>query len=157
MEYLDQLREFQSGCFFCDYGKTPENDEQNLVLCRGKKVFSVLNRFPYTGGHSLVAPYAHIGRLEELDDETLNDLIVMVRNIQVAISGAMHPNGFNIGLNIGLCAGAGIPDHLHAHIVPRWSGDTNFMPVLGDVRVIPEFLGRTRDKILNAMGTSRAE
>ncbi len=150
MVYLDALRESQSECFFCDYRDEPEHDEKNCVLVRGQKVFSMLNLFPYTGGHALVAPYEHVGGLEDIDDETYGELMTMVRRLQATIARAIYPDGFNIGFNLGRCAGAGIPGHLHAHIVPRWSGDTNFMPVLGDVHVIPEFLQQTRERILNA-------
>jgi ATP adenylyltransferase len=150
MEYLDNLRESQSGCFFCDYRDDPGHDDENLVLRRGEKVFSVLNRFPYTGGHALIAPYEHVGELQQVDSDTMAELMRMVCGLQRAMSGAMSPDGFNVGFNLGRCAGAGIPDHIHAHLVPRWAGDTNFMPVLGDVKVIPEFLSKTRERILRA-------
>ncbi len=152
MEYLDQLCELQKGCFLCRDRDEPDNDAEHLVLTRGRKTFSVLNRFPYTGGHCLVAPYEHVDELADLDSETMTEMMETLRDLQTAISRALGSEGFNIGINIGRCAGAGLPGHLHAHIVPRWSGDTNFMPVFGEVRVIPEFLSQTRDKILAAAG-----
>ena len=150
MEYLERLDELQTGCFLCRDRDETHRDAEHLVVWRGKRVFSVLNRFPYTGGHCLIAPYEHVAGLDDLDSETMLELMTMARDLQVALRHAIHAEGFNVGMNLGRCAGAGLPGHLHMHIVPRWGGDTNFMPVLGDVRVIPEFLKQTREKILQA-------
>ena len=119
-------------------------------MIRGKRVFSILNRFPYTGGHALVTPYEHAADIDDIDDDTYIELMIMLKQLKAAISRAISPSGFNIGFNLGQCAGAGIPGHLHAHIVPRWPGDTNFMPVIGNISVIPDFLQKTRKKILDA-------
>lgn len=140
MEYIDELNEGPGGCFLCRYASAPADDEKNLVLWRGKKCFAVLNRFPYTGGHSLVAPYAHVPDLADLDEPTLVEIMSMLRDMQAILRHALRADGFNIGMNIGRCSGAGLPGHLHVHIVPRWNGDTNFMPVFGGVRVIPQAL-----------------
>jgi len=148
MVYLEALAGEKCACFFCKYRDEPENDPQNLVVWRGKKAYLVLNRFPYTGGHCMVAPYDHIGQLDKLSDETLSEMMLMLRDAQSVISHAVHPHGFNVGMNLGRCAGAGVPDHVHAHIVPRWEGDTNFMPVLGQTHVIPEFLSKTRARFV---------
>jgi ATP adenylyltransferase len=110
----------------------------------------VLNRFPYTGGHSLVAPLEHVSSLGDVDARTMLEMMAMVRDAQEAIAGAIQAQGFNIGINVGRCAGAGLPGHLHVHVVPRWAGDTNFMHVFGDVRVIPDALEKLRDKIRRA-------
>ncbi|HUU58557.1 MAG TPA: HIT domain-containing protein [Phycisphaerae bacterium] len=140
IEYIRELEAPADRCFLCEYGGEPDKDVENLVLWRGRKSFAVLNRFPYTGGHLLIAPFEHRAELGELDDETILEMMVLVRDAQEVLVKVVRAQGFNIGINIGRCAGAGLPGHLHAHIVPRWNGDTNFMAVLGDVRVIPESL-----------------
>ncbi len=141
MEYIDGLHEGQDdGCFLCRDRDETENDEKNLVLWRGPRTLAVLNRFPYTGGHSMVAPFDHVAGLDDLDGPTMQEMMEMVRDLRKLLAHAIHAEGFNIGMNIGRCAGAGLPEHLHIHIVPRWGGDTNFMAVLSDVRVIPQTL-----------------
>ena len=144
MEYI--LSPKEDSCIFC----TPlqqRDDRRNLILHRGKESFIILNRYPYTNGHLMVAPYRHIGLLEELSAEEVKDLMI---NIQLSIrvlKGAMSPHGFNIGANVGKVAGAGVENHVHFHIVPRWEGDTNYMPVLASTRVIPEHLQQTYDRL----------
>lgn len=142
MEYLRRLENKQVDCFFCRYRDLPDRDAENHVLWRGPRAFAMLNGFPYNGGHCLVAPYDHLGEMTDLPEETLAELMLHVRDLQRVIRQAMGPDGFNIGGNLGRCAGAGLPGHLHLHVVPRWSGDTNFMPVLGNVHVIPDFLSK---------------
>jgi len=110
----------------------------------------ILNRFPYTGGHVLIAPYEHIPDLAGLPIATMTELMEMTRDIQLVTQHAINPQGFNIGMNLGRCSGAGLPGHLHIHVVPRWDGDTNFMSSLGNVRVIPEFLEKTYDRFRTA-------
>ena len=150
MEYIESLREEDGGCFLCAAAGDPSADDENLVIWRGRRSFAVLNRFPYTGGHSLVAPLAHVAGLEDLDEPTLLEIFAMVRDLRAVLARAIRAEGFNVGLNLGRCAGAGLPGHLHVHIVPRWPGDTNFMAVLGDVRVIPVALGKLRTQLLEA-------
>ncbi len=142
MEYIRSLDQHEKaeGCFLCGYRDTPEQDAENHVLWRTQSSFVVMNRFPYTNGHLLVAPTAHKPDLAALTDEELLDLSKAIRNSVAILQETVRAQGFNIGYNFGLCAGAGLPDHLHAHVVPRWAGDTNFMPVLGDTRVIPDSL-----------------
>jgi len=147
IEYIAELSEAAGECFLCRYSDDAANDRRNLVLWRGRHCFVVMNRFPYTGGHCLIAPLRHVGELDALDDATLLELMSMLRDGQKALARAMNAEGFNIGLNIGRCAGAGLPGHLHLHLVPRWGGDTNFMHVLGDVRVIPQSLEALYDAI----------
>ena len=127
-------------CFLCSGRDHPADDQRNLILQRGQHAFVVLNRFPYNNGHLLVAPYAHKAHLAELDDSELLECGQLLRELTGVLNRAMSPDGFNIGLNLGKVAGAGLPGHLHWHIVPRWNGDTNFMPVLADVNVIPQSL-----------------
>jgi len=116
------------------------DDETNLVIHRDRTCFAVLNRYPYTGGHLLIVPYKASPDLNGLTPDELSDLILLTRRCQNALSAVMKPDGFNIGVNLGKCAGAGITDHVHIHIVPRWNGDTNFMPVLAHTTVVPEAL-----------------
>jgi ATP adenylyltransferase len=127
-------------CFLCHDYAHPEQDEANLVLWRTEWSVVVLNRFPYNNGHLLVAPARHIADLDEASEEEMLELMKLVRESQRALSQAVHPVGFNVGLNFGRCAGAGLPGHMHVHIVPRWEGDTNFMSVCGDTRVISQSL-----------------
>ncbi len=143
-------------CAFCEKVRA-DDDAANHVLCRGDRTALVLNLYPYTNGHLLVVPYAHIGDLVDLDEETLVEMMHMVAKGVRVLRAAMSPDGFNIGLNLGRAAGAGIEDHVHIHVVPRWQGDTNFMPVLGEVRVIPEWLDDSYGKLLAALRQMRGE
>ncbi|MCK5113720.1 MAG: HIT domain-containing protein [Phycisphaerae bacterium] len=147
MEYISGLSEPENGCFLCAVRDADcSEDRKNLLLWRGKTCMCVLNRFPYTGGHGLIAPYDHVGELADTPTETMTELMEMLRDFQGVTQHAINPHGFNVGINLGRCAGAGLPGHLHIHNVPRWDGDTNFISVLGDVRVIPEFLEKTYDR-----------
>lgn len=129
-----------SGCFLCNYWNQPSNDRSHLVLWRGRQCFAMFNRFPYNNGHLLIAPGRHVAALPDLDEQALLEIMQLIRDTQKLLTEVIRPQGFNIGFNIGRCAGAGLPDHIHAHIVPRWDGDTNFMSVIGDSRVIPQDL-----------------
>ena len=136
------------GCVFCR--AAAGDDEEGLVLRRGERTFALLNRFPYTSGHLMVAPYRHGSGFDSLDEgEALEVHRVAVQAIE-ALRAVYAPEGFNVGWNLGRLAGAGIVDHAHVHVVPRWNGDTNFMPVLADVRVIPEHLVETRRRLAEA-------
>ncbi|MFQ5414582.1 MAG: HIT domain-containing protein [Phycisphaerae bacterium] len=142
MEYIRSLGDdvTDDGCFLCRYWAAPDDDAANHVVWRGASAFVVMNRFPYTNGHLLVAVASHVGDMSDLSRDELAGLTVMIRDALGVLTTTIGPHGFNIGFNIGRCAGAGLPDHLHAHIVPRWRGDTNYMAVLGGTRVIPEAL-----------------
>jgi ATP adenylyltransferase len=144
MEYVrtlgEECDEADGGCFLCHYAALPESDAANHVLWRTDDCLALLNRFPYTNGHLLIAPRAHKGMLSELSQVELYETSAMLRDALDALKACVHCHGFNIGMNVGRCAGAGLPDHLHWHIVPRWGGDTNFMSIVGDVRVIPDSL-----------------
>jgi len=136
------LEEKPGGCILCDKPKE-DKDAQNYILYRGEKNFIMLNSYPYNPGHLLVAPYRHTPDLEELTEEERNEHFELIsRSIRV-LKEVFQPGGFNIGANIGKVAGAGIDDHFHSHIVPRWQGDTNYVPVLGDIRVVPQALADT--------------
>jgi ATP adenylyltransferase len=127
------------GCFLCRY-RDENADARNFVVLRGAQALTVLNRFPYNNGHLLVAPLSHKAMLGELTDEELLECMHQLQRLTAVLQRVLTPDGFNIGLNLGQVAGAGLPGHLHWHIVPRWSGDTNFMPVLANVKVIPQSL-----------------
>ena len=144
------LMEKPQGCIFCE--KPKENkDKENYILYRGKTAFIILNAFPYNSGHLMIAPYRHVPSLEHLNDEELLEISKLITLSLKFIRRAMNPDGFNIGVNIGRAAGAGIEEHVHVHVVPRWVGDTNFMPVLADTKVIPEALDATYDKLKRAL------
>ena len=140
MEYIVRAKETDDGgCFLCRY-RDEDNDEANLVVARSELSIVTLNRFPYNNGHLLVAPKSHLGTFEDLDDDALCDCMRQLKRMTALLTRVLAPQGFNVGLNLGKVAGAGLPGHLHWHIVPRWNGDTNFMPVLADVNVIPQSL-----------------
>jgi len=128
------------GCFICSNRDAPQKDDENLVLWRTDKSIVVLNRYPYNNGHLLIAPLRHIPDLDQAGDEEMLEMTKLVRESQKALSLAIHPHGFNVGMNFGRCAGAGLPGHLHIHVVPRWSGDTNFMNVCGNADIISQSL-----------------
>ena len=134
-------------CIFCKAVKE-NRDEENLVLWRGKVAFVIMNKFPYNNGHLMIAPYRHVGHFEELTKEELTEMGIILQKCVKVLKKAMSPDGFNVGINIGKIAGAGVEDHIHIHIVPRWSGDTNFMPVISDTRVIPQALHDTYSCLL---------
>lgn len=134
------------GCIFCNFPKE-NRDKENLILHRGEKNFVIMNRYPYNPGHHLIAPYRHVGDITDLTSDELWGMMEQVRVSEKIIRKVMAPDGFNIGINVGSVSGAGMEDHLHAHIVPRWDGDTSFMPVFGDVQVVPEALEETYDKL----------
>ncbi|MBN1826206.1 MAG: HIT domain-containing protein [Candidatus Eisenbacteria bacterium] len=141
MPYIDTLKEEEKqkkcGCFLCE--KPKENkDEETCILLRGVKTFVILNMFPYNPGHLLIAPYRHVGTFHGLDDEERREILEQLALIERAMGEVFAPDGINMGVNIGRAAGAGVPGHIHFHMVPRWQGDCNFMPVLCDTKVIPQ-------------------
>lgn len=142
MEYIRSLgpEVTDAGCFLCRYWSRAQDDRANHVLWRGPASFVVMNRFPYTNGHLLVASAEHKAELSDLSDAALAEMTRAIRDAVAVLRATIQPNGFNVGYNLGHCAGAGLPGHLHAHVVPRWTGDTNFMAVVGEVRVVPDSL-----------------
>jgi len=127
------------------------DDEANYVIARGKSCFAMLNNFPYNGGHLMVIPYREVSDFDNLMDDELLEMMKMVRRCKSALSKTMHPHGFNIGVNLGKVAGAGIQEHLHIHVVPRWTGDVNFMPAIANTTVVPEALKDTAAKLRTAL------
>jgi len=150
MQYVSSARDQPEGCLFCARAQEPCSAE-SMVLVRGEHAFVMLNAFPYTNGHLMVAPVRHTADMNDLSDEELLEVMHLVRESVNLLREAYRPDGFNIGINLGRAAGAGIVDHLHWHIVPRWNGDTNFMPVLADVRVIPDSLDNTYTKLRHVL------
>ena len=142
MEYIRSLGEERTDkdCFLCRYWNDPKHDPENHVVWRGRAAMAVLNRFPYTNGHVLIAHAGHKGDITDLTDDELVELTFMMRGVVKALRRILSAQGFNLGYNLGPCAGAGLPGHLHGHVVPRWTGDTSFMPVLADVRIVPDSL-----------------
>jgi len=147
MEYI--LAPKRDGCIFCDFPaeQGEEADRRNLVAHRSAHAFTILNRFPYNSGHVMVVPRAHVDRLEDLSAEAYADLNEELRRAMAVLRSVYRPQGFNAGMNLGEVAGAGIKEHLHWHVVPRWGGDTNFMPVLADAKVIVEHLEEAWERI----------
>lgn len=149
MSYIEREEKAAEGCVFCNM-IAADHDLENLIVYRGPLAVVFLNRYPYNNGHTLVMPLSHIGEMDDLDRDQLYEVFDTVRLARRALDRVMAPQGYNIGINLGRAAGAGIPDHFHVHIVPRWDGDTNFMPVLADIGVIPEHLTSTGEKLARA-------
>ncbi len=138
-----------AACLFCEKASGDASDDrEQLILHRARSNFVLLNLFPYTTGHALIAPYAHAANLDEVPNETLAEMMDLARQLQVALRASYKPDGYNLGMNLGAPAGAGIADHLHLHILPRWTGDTNFMTAVSETRVLPEDLLATYDKLV---------
>ena len=135
--------EKSGGCFLCNNEKERDSEEEPLIIARREKTFAILNRYPYNPGHILVSPYRHVGGLGDMTKDERSEMMELLLECQNAVQEIMNPNGFNIGLNLGVDAGAGVADHIHMHMVPRWRGDNNFMPVISDTRVVPESLEET--------------
>ncbi len=144
--YVAGASKEQAGCIFCDL-PAKNNDAVSLIVHRAKKNFIVLNRFPYTTAHSMIVPWAHVADLSACDAETLSEMMQLAQQLQRAIESVYHPEGFNLGMNLGRCAGAGIKDHLHLHVLPRWTGDTSFMTSVAETRLEPEDLATTYEKL----------
>lgn len=136
-----------AACVFCDLSAR-HDDARSYILYRGARAFVIMNLYPYNNGHLMVVPYAHVDALGALDEPTLTEMMTLAQRSQAVVGERMRPQGFNLGINQGRAAGAGIADHIHMHVLPRWSGDTNFMPALGDVRVMPQHLDETYQLLL---------
>ncbi len=154
IKYIQGLAQ-TDGCFLCDYLNTPEKDKANHVLWRTAHAFVVFNKFPYNNGHLLIVPNRHIADFVNASDDELLDLMRLVRDSQRLLSLAISPHGFNVGMNFGRCAGAGLPDHVHIHVVPRWDGDTNYMHVCSDTDVISQGLTELYDKLVDISRTEQ--
>jgi ATP adenylyltransferase len=151
MAYILSGAELATECIFCDFPAAgPARFREHLILAAQPHAFVIMNRFPYNNGHLMVVPRQHVGDPAELAPEVYDETLRLVRDATTALRGVLHPHGFNLGQNLGRVAGAGIENHVHWHIVPRWNGDTNFMPVLGEAKVISEHLTATYERLLPA-------
>jgi ATP adenylyltransferase len=139
-----------TGCVFCELVKQ-NDDEKALIVYRGAQCFVVLNRFPYTPGHVMIVPYAHLDELRKLPSEAANEMIALAQRLETVLRELYHPDGINLGMNIGKAAGAGIAGHIHMHVLPRWVADANFMSVVGETRVLPETLDVTWERVSSAL------
>ncbi len=147
---VEYIRNPGKGCFFCA-GLREKDDRKAFILERSDKAFTIMNRYPYNNGHVMIAPLRHIGQIELLDDDEILSIHRLLARVVKALDYAMQPQGFNMGVNQGRVAGAGVVDHIHYHLVPRWQGDSNFMPILSETKVISEALFKTYDKILDGL------
>ena len=136
-----------AGCILCEVHKHPADDEKNFVLHRANHNFVILNLYPYISGHLMIAPYDHLGEFDSASKDTTDEIMDLAKRCQAALREVYHPQGFNIGMNLGRAGGAGIPDHIHMHIMPRWTGDTNFISTVGETRVLSEDLPTTYCKL----------
>jgi len=150
-QYVTAARR-ESACIFCEYAGS-KNDQENLVVYRGRRNFILLNRFPYTSGHVMVAPYEHVDTLLAAARETLEEMILLTCESERHLRAIYRPSGLNLGMNLGESAGAGIAGHVHMHVLPRWAGDTSFMTSVGETRVLPEDLSETWRKLHAAFGS----
>ncbi len=152
MKYITSAPNKKEGCVFCAaLNDTSGHDRENYLLYRAKMAFAVMNLYPYNSGHLMILPQAHIATLSDVPFKVQVEIMALTAYFTKLLSQLMRPDGFNIGLNIGRAAGAGIDDHLHMHIVPRWNGDSNFMPVIGETRLLPEEVADTYDKIVTLL------
>jgi ATP adenylyltransferase len=152
MSYVSTAGAPEAACVFCS-ALGAGDDRRALILHRGRLAFLILNAFPYASGHLMAAITRHVGSIEAATPEELAEVMALIRKGTLALGAAYHPDGFNVGLNQGRVAGAGVLGHLHVHLVPRWNGDTNFMPVIGETRVLPEALETTYDRLTAALSS----
>jgi ATP adenylyltransferase len=142
----DASKDSEAACIFC-IKPAEDDDEANLIVHRGERCFVILNLFPYTSGHLMIAPYDHLPALQELDDDTVAEMMALAQRAMVVLEKKYDPHGYNVGFNQGRVAGAGYEGHIHLHVVPRWAGDTNYMPVLADTRVMPQSLEQSYEAL----------
>ncbi len=155
LDYIKEVADGPKECFLCAASKTPEQDEANLVLARSANCLLMLNRYPYVNGHLMVAPYRHAATPVECTPEERAEMMELLVLGQQSLELAMNPQGFNWGVNIGKCSGAGVPGHVHAHIVPRWNGDINFISIIGNVRIIPQAIEEAYKQLREAVSKLR--
>ena len=150
MEFIAPKKPKPQECIFCTQ-PAAQRDDDHYILHRGERCFMMLNLYPYNNGHLMIAPYQHVGSIEKLDLATLTELMAQAQLALRALRRVMNPDGFNMGINEGKVAGAGYDEHMHYHIVPRWNGDTNFMPVIADIKVMPEHLATVYRQLKEAL------
>ena len=156
MKFIEGLRNEGSGCLFCEMAAEGD-DRKRLILHRGKFCYTMMNRYPYTNGHIMIVPYKHTGSLSGLEGDERSEVMDVCASAVDIMEDALNADGFNCGLNIGAVAGAGIKDHVHLHVVPRWQGDSNFMPIIADARSMPEYLEETYDRLVGGFSKLKGE
>lgn len=156
MQFIEGHKAKGGGCIFCELALSGD-DEKRLVLYRGQFCYVVMNRFPYSSGHLMVVPYRHTGSLEDFTSDENSELLGLAARASGVLSRALDAEGINTGINVGRVAGAGIVDHIHLHVVPRWTGDTNFLPIFGGVRSMPEYLSATYARLVRGFGEVKEE
>jgi ATP adenylyltransferase len=150
LDYVkDASKDMEEECIFCAK-PAAEDDEASLIVHRGERAFVILNLFPYTNGHLMVAPYEHLSRLQDLEEATVAEIMELARRSMSRLEEVYEPHGYNVGFNQGRVAGAGVEHHIHMHVVPRWGGDTNFMPVIADTKVMPQTLEQSYEALRGA-------
>jgi ATP adenylyltransferase len=155
-QYMKQVESGQQPeCIFCD-AASRKDDAETLVAYRGSKVFVILNRFPYTSGHIMIVPYEHVADLESCDPQALAEMMTLTQRVETAFRASYRPDGMNLGMNLGRAGGAGVVGHLHLHVLPRWFGDSNFMTVTGETRVLPEDLRTTYERLHQSLALDRS-
>jgi ATP adenylyltransferase len=150
LDYIKNVADGPKGCFLCAAATAPEDDAKNHVITRGTHAFLMVNRYPYVNGHLLAAPYRHAADMLDLSADERAEMVELLVHGEKLLRRTVNPQGFNLGINLGKCAGAGVPDHIHSHIVPRWNGDTNFMAAVANIRVIPQSVEETFKMLLKA-------
>jgi ATP adenylyltransferase len=152
-QYMKEVaRGVQPACIFCD-AVTRQDDAETLIVYRGAKAFIILNRYPYTSGHVMIVPYAHVAELGACEPEALSEIMRLAQRVETIYRATYNPNGMNLGMNLGRAAGAGVAGHIHLHVLPRWFGDSNFMTVAGETRVHPEDLPTTYKRLHTALSS----
>jgi ATP adenylyltransferase len=155
-QYMKQVESGQQPeCIFCD-AASRKDDAETLVAYRGSKVFVILNRFPYTSGHIMIVPYEHVADLESCDPQARAEMMTLTQRVETAFRASYRPDGMNLGMNLGRAGGAGVVGHLHLHVLPRWFGDSNFMTVTGETRVLPEDLRTTYERLHQSLALDRS-
>ena len=157
LDYIKSVADGPADCFLCTAAKNPEQDESRLVLARTPLCLLMLNKYPYANGHLMAAPYRHVPTPVECTPEERAQIMELMTLGQEALALAMNPQGFNMGLNIGRCAGAGVPGHIHGHVVPRWNGDINFISIIGNVRIIPQAVEQAYRQLREAIAKLKNE
>ncbi|MBZ5494819.1 MAG: HIT domain-containing protein [Acidobacteriia bacterium] len=147
-DYITRIDHTDAGCVFCRIVAAREKDRENFLLFRGRTLFVILNLFPYTSGHMLIVANRHISLLGDAAKEELHDFLIVAQRCEAALQNEYHPDGFNLGFNLGRMAGAGVDHHLHMHVLPRWTGDTSFVSIVSETRVLPEQLPKTYQRLL---------
>ncbi len=154
MTYLQNNLPKTEGCIFCNAATDPDTDSTTYIIHRGQHHFIILNLYPYNNGHLMIVPFAHVESIEQLSPEALTELMTLSQTSMQVLRSAYNPHGFNLGINVGNAAGAGVPGHVHLHILPRWNGDSNFMSTLANTRVIPELMPQTYERLKSLWPTS---